>query len=114
MGLRASNYKGLFQVVFSKTMFLSLIQTAYAAAGDIPGKVLLDSILKNIVNPLITLMVGVAVIVFLWGVFEFIRNAESSEERKKGGMHMLFGAIGLFIMVTAYGIMNLILGSIGK
>jgi len=75
---------------------------------------LIQNILTNIVNPLILLMVGVAVIFFLWGVFEFIRNADSSEERKKGGMHMLFGALGLFIMSTAYGVLNLILGTIGK
>ena len=75
---------------------------------------LIQNILTNIVNPLILLMVGVAVIFFLWGVFEFIRNADSSEERKKGGMHMLYGALGLFIMSTAYGVLNLILGTIGK
>jgi len=73
---------------------------------------LINKILANIVNPLVTLMIAVAVVVFLYGVFEFVRNAESSEERKKGGMHMLWGAIGLFIMVTAYGILNLILGTI--
>ena len=75
---------------------------------------LIQNILTNIVNPLVILMVGVAVIFFLWGVFEFIRNADSSEERKKGGMHMLYGALGLFIMSTAYGVLNLILGTIGK
>ena len=75
---------------------------------------LIQNILTNIVNPLILLMVGVAIIFFLWGVFEFIRNADSSEERKKGGEHMLYGALGLFIMSTAYGILNLILGTIGK
>ena len=75
---------------------------------------LIQNILTNIVNPLILLMVGVAIIYFLWGVFEFVRNADSSEERKKGGDHMLYGALGLFIMVTAYGVLNLILGTIGK
>ncbi|MEI6190953.1 MAG: hypothetical protein WCP24_01120 [bacterium] len=75
---------------------------------------LIQNILTNIVNPLILLMVGVAVIFFLWGVFDFIRNADNPEKRKEGGMHMLFGALGLFIMSTAYGVLNLILGTIGK
>ncbi len=75
---------------------------------------LIQNILTNIVNPLILLMVAVAIIFFLWGVFDFIRNADSSEERKKGGEHMLYGALGLFIMSTAYGVLNLILGTIGK
>jgi uncharacterized membrane protein len=103
-------------------MFRNLIATAYAqtgfpmtttntgSTGDY--KVLLKSILDNIVNPFIALMVAIAVIYFIWGVFQFVRNAESSEERKKGGMSMLWGAIGLFVMVTAYGILNLIVGTI--
>jgi uncharacterized membrane protein YidH (DUF202 family) len=95
-------------------MLPNLTQKAYAAGLPAQTESLITNILNEIVNPLISLMIGVAVIYFLWGVFEFIRNAESSDERKKGGMHMLWGAIGLFIMVTAYGIMNLILGSIGK
>jgi ABC-type phosphate transport system permease subunit len=77
-------------------------------------EILIQRILDNIVNPIILLMVVVSVVVFLWGVFQFIRNAESSEERKKGGLHILWGSVGLFIMVTAYGILNLILGTIGK
>ena len=99
-----------------------LIEKAYALAGEstpVPGgssigdyNHLLANIKVNILNPIITLLVALAIIYFLWGVFEFVRHAESSEERKKGGMHMLFGALGLFIMVTAYGIINLILGTL--
>ncbi len=98
-------------------MFSSLAEKAYAAGltgNPISTDTLIEHILTNIVNPLITLMVAVAIIYFLWGVFEFVRNAESSEERKKGGLHMLWGALGLFIMVTAYGVLNLLLGTIGK
>lgn len=76
--------------------------------------VLLQKILDNVVNPVVILMVALAVLYFIWGVFQFVRNAENPEERKKGGMNMLWGAIGLFIMVSAYGIINLILGTIGK
>ena len=94
-------------------MSLNFIEKVYAA-GTVPAATvsLLQRILVNIVNPLITLMVAVALIYFLWGVFEFVRNAESSEERKKGGMHMLYGALGLFIMLTAYGVLNLIVGTV--
>jgi uncharacterized membrane protein YuzA (DUF378 family) len=72
----------------------------------------LKNILDNIVNPIVTLMVGLAVVWFLWGVFQFVRNAESTEERKKGAMNMLWGIVGLFIMLAAYGIYNLIKGTI--
>jgi hypothetical protein len=97
-------------------MFSSIIKKAYAQSTltgtPISTNTLIQNILANIVNPLITLMVAVAVIYFLYGVFEFVKNAESSEERKKGGMHMLFGAIGLALMATAYGVLNLIIATI--
>ena len=105
-------------------MFQNLILKAYAATGgfDSPGaglpapttsaigdyRTLLQSILTNIVNPIIALMVGVAVLYFLWGAFTFIQNADNAEERKKGGMNMLWGALGLFLMATAYGVLALI------
>lgn len=93
----------------------NFIQTAYAASGvPAPAQKLIVNILNEIINPIITLMVGVAVVYFLWGAFQFVRNAESSDERKKGGMNMFWGVIGLFIMVSAYGILHLILGTIGK
>ena len=100
-------------------MSLNLIEKAYASTGltagsPISANTLLNNVVINIVNPLIMLMVGVAIVYFLWGVFVFVRNADSPEERKKGGMHMLYGVLGLFIMATAYGIMDLILGTIGK
>jgi hypothetical protein len=96
-------------------MLLNLIQIANAQS-DVPPEAerIIRNILSQILNPVITLMVGVAVLYFLWGAFEFIRNAESSAERKKGSLNMLWGALGLFIMVTAYGILNLILGTLGK
>lgn len=103
-------------------MFSKLIEKVHAEAtlagqsAAVSGStdVLVGKILANIVNPVVTLMAAVAVVIFLYGVFEFIKNADSSEDRKTGGLHMLWGAVGLFIMVTAYGIMNLILGTIGK
>jgi hypothetical protein len=98
-------------------MFSNLITKAYAdttvgRGTPMDGKTLVTNIVDNIVNPIIALMVAVAVIIFLWGAFQFIRNAESPDERQKGGMTMLWGVIGLFIMASAYGILNLIIGTI--
>lgn len=68
---------------------------------------------QKILNPLIALLFGFAVIYFLWGTFEFIKNYDSPEERGKGAQHMLWGIIGMFIMISVFGIMNLIANTIG-
>lgn len=64
-------------------------------------------------NPLISLMVFVAVVYFLYGLFEFIKDADSGEGREKGKRHMLWGLIGLFVMVSVFFIMRVLLGTIG-
>jgi ABC-type phosphate transport system permease subunit len=62
-----------------------------------------------IVNPLIYLISFVAVVIFLWGLFVFIRNAEDSTERSAGIQHMIWGTVGLAIMFSVYGILNVII-----
>lgn len=70
---------------------------------------LLYNIEYFILNPLIYLIFASALLVFLYGVFEFIKNSDDSEERKKGGQHILWGIIGMAIMISAYGIINFVL-----
>lgn len=57
--------------------------------------------------PLITLLSGVALLVFLWGGFRFITNADNSTEREVGRSHMIYGIIGLLVMVSAMAILTI-------
>ena len=72
---------------------------------------LLYNIELFILNPIIYLLFGLALIVFLYGVFEFILKSDDPEERKNGGRHMLWGVVGMAIMLSAYGIINLVLNT---
>lgn len=69
---------------------------------------LIAKIGDNILTPLMWILTGAATIYFLWGVFEFIRDYDSPEARSTGARHMLWGVIGMFIIVSVFGIMNLI------
>ena len=62
-----------------------------------------------IINPIIVLLFAVALIVFLCGIFEFISGHESEEKVSTGKRHMLWGIIGLAVMASAFGILNLII-----
>ncbi len=73
---------------------------------------LIGKISANILNPLVLLFAAIATIYFLWGVFEFIRDYDNSEARSVGARHMLWGVIGMFIIFSAFGIMNLIADTI--
>ena len=86
---------------------------ASAAADLSPLRNFILKVEVVILNPVIKLGFAIALVVFLYGVFEFIKGADSSDARKKGGWHILWGIIGLFIMLSAGGIMRLICGSWG-
>lgn len=68
---------------------------------------------RTILNPLIQFAFVVAFVIFIWGLAEFIRNANNPEGRKKGQDHMLWGIIGLVIMVGVYGIIAILVNTFG-
>lgn len=96
-----------------------LIPKAYAATGldnasGVAFNTLLNKILDNIVTPVIYLIVALAVVYFVWGVLVFIQNADNPEKREDGYKHMIWGIIGMFIMLSAKGIINIIMSTIGS
>ena len=69
---------------------------------------LLNKIVAQILSPIIYLLIALALIYFLWGVFIFIKNADSPEKRTEGYDNMMWGIIGLFIIISVNGIISLI------
>ena len=73
-----------------------------AATASVPTNAPLDAFLSKvttlIITPAITLLALAALVLFLWGVVEYIRNADNDEARKKGQSHIIWGIIGLVIM----------------
>ncbi len=74
---------------------------------------LIAKINDAIVNPLIALLFALAFVIFLWGVFQMIRNAGNEKERETGQQHILWGVIGMFIMIAVKGIIAIIGKTLG-
>ncbi len=66
-----------------------------------------------IINPLISLLFALAVAYFLFGVFEFLMNQENEDERTNGKKHMIWGIVGITIMMGVWGILSLIVNTLG-
>lgn len=77
------------------------------------GSDILDRFIDAVLNPLLLLMFTVGLLVFLWGVAEFIRSGANPEKNNTGKDHMIWGVIGMFIMVAAQGIITLIQNTFG-
>ena len=67
----------------------------------------------EILNPIITLIGLAAFVLFVWGVVEFIRNADDPEARKKGQQHMLWGIIGFVIIFGTESIIAILKATFG-
>ncbi len=88
-------------------MDLFSTKVAYASAIDtFMGKV--DA---QIINPLILLLFALALAYFLYGVFEFIANWDNEENRTTGKTHMLWGIVGLAIMIGVWFILGAIVST---
>jgi len=77
------------------------------------AETLLGRINDVILFPLMTLMTSVAIVFFLWGAFQFIAKAGDESARTTGRRHMMYGVIGLFVMLTAFTILNVAAGTFG-
>jgi hypothetical protein len=73
----------------------------------------LGVIARVILNPLIIFGFAVALLFFFWGIFEFITSTAEVAGRDKGKKNIVWGIIGMFIMVSVFGIINLILNTFG-
>ncbi len=73
------------------------------------GGQFLINIINNIAVPL---LFAVAFIVFIFGIFQyFILSRGDEEKQAKGRGLMLYGLIGFFLMVSVWGLVNILVGT---
>ena len=82
-----------------------------ASPGEAFGEAV-SPILENIVDPIVMLIFAIALVVFVLGVFQMVWSTDP-DSRKRGKWSIVGGVIGMFIMVSAYGLIRLILGTFG-
>ena len=66
-----------------------------------------------ILFPLIALLTGIAFLVFLYGCAIYIVSANNASAREDGRKHIMYGIIGLLIMLIAYSILTLAANTFG-
>ena len=71
---------------------------------------LISNIKVYILNPIIGFMFAVAVVMFIYGIVEYIWSADNEDKVAVGKKHMIWGIVGIFIMMGVYGILNILSG----
>jgi len=69
---------------------------------------LLTKFVQVIINPAILLVFAAGFFLFVWGLVQFLMDLEDGKNREEGIEHMKWGIVGMFVMVSVYGILALI------
>ena len=76
------------------------VEPAFAATLD----EIVNKVLTGIIDPLIIMFLVLGTLVFMWGVIQMMTAGGSEEKRTNGKKHIVWGLVGLFIMISAWGI----------
>ena len=107
--------------LFSTTLVLALPLLASAAGGfadtggDSGGKIgtFFGGILGFINQVLLPVILGIAFLMFVWGVFKFFILGGSDEEAQaKGKSLMIYAVAGFVVILAFYGIVNIVLDGV--
>jgi len=86
-----------------------LTKVAYGADSDFDSFLL--KVNDLIINPLILFLFALAIVFFLYGVLEFMLNQENEEKKTVGKKHMIYGVIGIAIMMGVFTILEIVLNT---
>lgn len=86
--------------------FLILIMPmiSFAAASDFKGLV---QIVIDMIKTVIPLVVSLTLLIFIWGIFQLVKGG-GDDDRKKAIAVITYGIIALFVMVSVWGLVNIL------
>ena len=110
-------------IVFAICLILTIApmvvfaQTTTCNTSTLPTNPKLQDVVCYIVfiinRSIIPLIFAIAIALFVWGVVQYVINADSEEKRKKGKQFMIWGIIALTVMLSVWGLVKIVGGTFG-
>ena len=96
--LKICLFTGLIFATMPAIVFAKTVRNLRDLIGEI----------RSILNLTIPVIIGLAVVLFLWGVLKYIQAGDDAIKVKDGKNMIIFGIIGLFVMVSVWGLVNVL------
>jgi hypothetical protein len=95
------------------TLFAPLF--AFAAVGNFgEAKTFVSGFIDFMNGTLVPAIFGLAILVFLWGMFNtFILGGDDEEKQTKGKQLMMYSIAGFVLMIGIWGVVNIVASSLG-
>ena len=77
------------------------------------GSDVLSRFVTLIIDPAILLIFTAGFFLFMWGIVVFMYNLREGADYKPGLQHMIWGLVGMLIMMSVYGIVVLVSNTLG-
>lgn len=69
--------------------------------------------IKGLMDAAVPLLIGAAIIVFLYGVLKFILNAGDPDKRTEGRSYMIWAIVGIVVMVSVWALVYFVQSTFG-
>jgi len=64
--------------------------------------------MHGILSAIVPLIIALTVLAILWGVFLYVTKGGDEEKRKEGQRFIAYGILALFVMVSIWGLVNVL------
>lgn len=67
--------------------------------------------ISTILNAIVPFLVGLGVFVIIYGIFGYIRHSAEEEKRIEARMFIVWGVVGVFMMLAIWGFVNILVNT---
>jgi len=68
---------------------------------------------NQVLNWAVPTLIACAVVYFLYGVLQYVIMGDDEEKKEKAKSTILYGIVGIFVMVSVYGLVKLVQNTFG-
>jgi hypothetical protein len=108
--------KVLFSAFISSLVFVPALAFAQSPSSTGVSLNSLSSALQDVgtlINRVIPLLVGVAVVIFIFGIVRFILAAGDAEKRTEGRKYMVYSIIAIAVMLSVWALVAFVRNTFG-
>lgn len=94
--------------IISIIIYLLPATFVFADGGEHTFASIVNNTLEIVFTPLVALLVGLGLVIFFWGLIKYLGSTGNDEDQKKARDIMVYGIIGLFIMISVWSFVNIL------